>query len=535
MNYRIKLGFAVVSLAASLFVFLQSLSLADLPTQIPIAAGNDVPTVNAFYMSDTPVGNDANDCKTVATPCLTIAHMVTIMQASPTIKTTFVMASGGQFNIGTRIDLTSTANNLTFKNYPGDTPVFDGGGTLTTIFNATSVTGLTMQGLTCQNTTTTGTTHRACMEFHTGSGNIVKGNLFTNTGDGLMIDAESSDLVTGNQFTNAGNGDANNGTCTPVSGGSVPCGGSAIELENTTTTTTVSYNAINGAASINTHGGCVFAHGLTNSTITHNVCENTSGMGIGILDFSVSSENSGNTVSYNLISNTNTNSNDSGCIYSLARNLPNVSPTSFDHNYCSAPTSRIGTQIRELYADDCTSNSTWTNNIVWNGGVNTGGTGGSAIEIHVGSNNTFSNNILNIGQNITSVVLAQNTGGTGVCSTTMAGNTWTNNIATSTQAGTQNFTSSITGQLAITGAQLWRAGGAWNGTSGASGFTYSGVTTAVDPGFTSPAGITLSAACGATLGNWTASAALAGWNPIDTSIEGIAGSGVPTVHWNFVC
>lgn len=536
-NYRMKLGLSVVSLAVSLFVFLQSLSLADLPTQIPIASGNSAPMVNAFYMSDTPIGNDANDCKTVATPCATIAHMVTIMAASPTIKTTFVMASGGTYSIGTRIDLTSTANGLTFRAYPGDTPVFDGGGTLTTIFNATSVTGLTMRGLTCQNTANTGTTHRACMEFHTGGTNHIYGNLFTNTGDGLLIDQEATDDITGNQFTNAGNGDSNNGTCTPLGGGAaVPCGGSAVEIENSTTGTNFSYNLINGATGQNTHSGCVFVHGASGLTISHNFCENTNGMGIGIEDFSVSSESSNFTISYNLLLNTNTGSNDSGCIYLLGRNLPNQSPASVDHNYCSSSATRPSTSIRELYADDCASNATWTNNIVWNGGSSSvtagGGGGGGAVQIHVGSNNTFSNNILNGGPNQREIILTQSTGGTGVCSTTMAGNALTTNIVTSSQT-TANFTTSFSGQVAVSGAQLWGSATTWTGTSGQSGITYSGVTTASNPGFTAPGGITI-VANAPVLGNWTASNAIAGWAPIDTSIEGIAGPGVPAVHWTFV-
>lgn len=501
---------------------------ADLPTQTPIAPGNLPPSAPTFYVSDVPAGSDSNDCKTISTPCATIPHMITVMAASST-KHTYVMASGGTYNIASPINMNG-ASGMTFENYPGDKPVFDGGAcTNCSIFIGSGVTGLTLQGLTCQNTGVGAFSDRACIQFSGGSANKFLGNLITNTGEGMLLVGETNDIVMGNQFTNAGNGDAANGTCTPLGGGaSVNCGGTAFEINGGDTGTNFSYNLINGTTGQNTHGGCIFQHGGTGETFSHNFCENTVGMGIGIEDFG--SANSGLTVSYNLLLNTNTASNDSGCLYALARTTANIS-TTFDHNYCSSSSTSSSTSIRTFYMDDCTSNTTWSNNISWNGGVGPSGNGGSVFQIHVGSNNTLTNNIAGVGANTSSVILAQNTSGSGSCSTTMAGNTWTTNIVYTTNAA-QAFTSSITGQLAITGAQLWGSGTTWSQTSGQSGFTYSGVTTASNPGFTSPGGITIVSNT-PVLGNWTASNAISGWAPIDTSTEGIAGPGVPTVHWSF--
>lgn len=531
-KYFTSLAVSTISLfVAAVFFALNLSALADLPTQIPIAAGNNAPLVNAFYMSDVPVGSDSNNCLTVATPCATIGHMITIMAASPTIKRTYVMASGGTYNITTPINMNS-AGGMTFQAYPGDKPVFDGGAcTNCSIFLGSGTAGVTLIGLTCQNTGVGAFSDRACIQFSGGTGNHFYGNLITNTGEGMLLVGETNDIVQGNQFTNAGNGDAANGTCTPLGGGAtVNCGGSAFEINGGDTGTNFSYNLVNGATGQNTHGGCVFQHGGSGETYSHNFCENAVGMGIGVEDFG--SVNSNVTITYNLLLNTNTASNDSGCIYTLARTTANMGSTLIDHNYCSFPSTSSSTQIRAFYMDDCVSNTTWSNNISWNAGVGpSSGNGGSAVQIHVGSSNTVSNNIFGLGVFETSTLLSQSTGGSGSCSTTMAGNTWTTNIVYTTQTAA-TFGVSLTGQLAITGAQLWGSGTTWSNTSGQSGFTYSGVTTATNPGFTSPGGITI-VSNAPVLGNWTASAALSGWNPIDTSTMGIAGAGVPVNHWTY--
>lgn len=441
------------------------------------------PPSPAYYVSAN--GSDSNNGLSTSTPFQTFGAAQTAMRAQPStgIKTTFIMSAGGNFTPGSTFTLTSADNNTRWQANGTDQPIIDGGGTLNNIWFLNTTTNITIQGLTFQHTTAAGNASRAAIFMQSATSNNIIANHFSNTNEGILLQASNNNLISGNQLDNAGNGDTTGGTCSAFPGGAtVNCAGSAMELDNTSNGNTVQYNLINGATGQNTHGGCIYMHGTNNNLITHNYCENSNGMGIGIEDFGSTTHNSNNVISFNIIHNSNTSSSDSGGIYLLARDQPNVGGTTVDHNYVDFPAVMANSnQIRGLYLDDCTSNSIWTNNIVVNGGAGThsGGGGGSIFQVHVGSNNTLTNNFGTIAASATQAILTQSDGGTGTCSTTMTGNIASDNIflaASGTPTAVTALHTTGSTQLTVQTIELWQgSGGAWNGTSGVSGVTFSGI------------------------------------------------------------
>lgn len=509
---------------------------------IGIPAPGSGPPVPAFYVSAT--GSNANNGLSTSTPFQTFGAAQTAMRAQPTggIKTTNIMSAGGTFTLAGTFTLISADNGETWQNNPGDTPIIDGGGTVNNLWFLNTTTNITIQGLTFQNTTyPSASSSRGGVFIQSGTSNNVIANHFSHTNQGILMQAAINNLISGNQFDNAGGGDTSGGSCTAYpSGTTVNCAGSAMEVDNTSNGNTIQFNLYNGTTAPNTHGGCVYGHGVNNNLITHNYCENTVGMGIGIEDFGASTHNSNNVISYNIVHNSNTSSQDTGGIYMLARDQPNVGATVVDHNYVDFPATMPNSKnIRGLYLDDCTSNSTWTNNIVVNGGAGTsttgGASGGSVFQVHVGSNNVLNNNIGTLAASAIQAILLQSDSGTGTCSTTMTGNTASINIFTA-PSGTPTAVTALhtTGatQLTVGTLQLWQGTGTpWNGTSGVSGVTFSTLSF-TNPLFVAPTTVDpISKMANFNFQGGSGSPGL-GFNQIDQSQIGLVNPS--TAHWFYV-
>ena len=174
---------------------------------------------------------------------------------------------------------------------------------------------------------------------------------------------------------------------------------SSIELKDASNNNLIDSNVLNGTGAPNTNGGGVFGHGVNGNTITHNLVENTFGMGIGILDFGGGTQNSGNLIQDNTLLNNNTGSIDSGAIYLLDRSDINIS-TIVNNNFISEPNSNAANHTVGIYLDDYTSGVRVTNNIVQ-------GTLSYDLQVHGGNADTISNNIFDIGSGATQVALIQ--------------------------------------------------------------------------------------------------------------------------------
>lgn len=329
---------------------------------------------NAFYVS---ANGSASGTGTAANPFATLAQAQKAMEGS-VIKTTNV--EGGTYNLSSSLNLTSADNGETFIGVAGQAASITGN--LQTLVNLNGTAGVTLEGLTFLGTSSTPSSDgQGEVNINGASGNNIIANHFINAGgDGLLIEeGASSNAVSGNEIDNSAD--------------------SSIEIKDASNANVIDSNVLNGTSASNTTGGGVFGHGINNTVITHNVVENTVGMGIGIEDFGGGTVNSGNLIQDNQLSANNTASSDSGAIYLLGRS-DNNTMTTVNMNFISEPTSNSANHTVGIYLDDYTSGVGVTNNIV-------GGNLSFDVQLHGGNTDGFTNNIFDTGSRATQVALIQ--------------------------------------------------------------------------------------------------------------------------------
>jgi hypothetical protein len=123
----------------------------------------------AFYVS--PTGSDSNAGTSAGAPFLTLTKCQTAMQVSST-KTCYLM--GGTYSLAAALSLTSSDNGENWLAFPGQTPVLDGGSSVTEAFNGNGAINVTVRWLTVQNFTQSGISFQSCSGIFIDS-NIVNG------------------------------------------------------------------------------------------------------------------------------------------------------------------------------------------------------------------------------------------------------------------------------------------------------------------------------------------------------------------------
>jgi hypothetical protein len=211
---------------------------------------------------------------------------------------------------------------------------------------------------------------------------------------------------------------------------------SAVEAKNQSNGNTFDSNLVNGTGAIGTKGGGFFLHGANNNAISHNLVENTAGIGIGIENWDSNTINVGNSITNNIVRNTNTSSlsTDSGAIDELGRSQVDTKSV-ISGNYISGPNTAAssGAHIVGIYLDDYTDGVQVTNNIVAN-------TVTHAVQIHGGSNVTVQNNIFDLGATGKSAILFQSTSAASTSTPLpMTNNVVTQNIIASTSSSPTAF------------------------------------------------------------------------------------------------
>jgi hypothetical protein len=359
-----------------------------------------------FYVSASG-GSGGNG--TASSPFGTLQQALNAAEGSTT-KTIYLQ--GGTYHFGSTVNLGTADNGITIQSVPGSQAVLDGGGSLSTLIQLNGSTGVTLQGLTFQNTAAN---TRAALDLNGASGNTVVANHFVNNGEAILVDnGSNNNKVTGNQFDNSST--------------------SAVEVQNQSNGNLFDSNLVNGTGAIDCTGGGFFVHGGNNNTISHNLVENTSGIGIGIENWDSTTVNVGNSIIGNIVQNSNMSSSttDSGAIYELGRS--NVDTKSvISGNYISGPnqSASSGGHIIGIYLDDNTSGVQVTNNIVAN-------TISNSVQIHGGNNITIQNNIFDLGANGLSAVLFQDRA-SDVGGPTMANDVVQGNIIVSTSGSPTAF------------------------------------------------------------------------------------------------
>ena len=291
------------------------------------------PTTPGFNVSTS--GNDANP-GTLAAPFATFAKAQAAMQASSTIKTTYVrggtytpsavVVGGGPTTAA--IYLTPADNSETWSYYPGD-------GDSTAVINGRATQG-------CLNSS--GLTYGLWIEG--GSNITVNGLAFENyTGSGILLHAETS--YYGQYFPTQGEPSANNDV-----------------IENNTYDVATIPGGCADTISTGTVLGTVMADGqVTNLLVTHNVVHDVSGMGIRGDCYASGDNLTGFDVSNNALYNLNSAMSDTGAVYVYGYNCMGSTNMTVANNYIrdygTASNSSHG-----VYLDDGTSNTKVTQNVI---------------------------------------------------------------------------------------------------------------------------------------------------------------------------
>jgi parallel beta-helix repeat protein len=368
-----------------------------LPASIFRVSGSHTPAP-ALYVSTG--GNDSGS-GVASSPFATLAKAVAAAEQS---GIHVIKIEGGTYRISSTLNLGSANSGLTIESNPGSHAVLDGSGTQSTLINLSGASNVILRHLTFQNTGSNG----AAVVLSGADHNRIVGNHFSNTHEGLLLqNGSSNNVVSGNELDNSAT--------------------SAIEVQNASNGNRFDSNLINGTGAIGTQGGGIFMHGANNNVISHNLVENTAGIGIGIENWDSNTINVGNSVLDNILKNTSmsTASTDSGAIYMLGRSDVNTQSV-IRGNYISAPNAPQNAHVVGIYLDELTSGVNISNNIVTN--VIT-----HAVQIHGGSNVSVHNNIFDLGANSglqygkDSAILFQSENGQA-----MTGNSFAQNIIAST-------------------------------------------------------------------------------------------------------
>jgi len=323
----------------------------------------------AFYVS--PAGNDGGPGSR-AQPFATIGRAQAAMEAGPYRAT---VIESGTYELPSTLALTEADSGEIYVAAAGEQPVIEGSSTVSTLVSLQGASGITFKHLTFANSGASGNAL-----FLSGSnGNTIVANQFVNDGTALVLAAgSSSNLVSGNTFLNSAL--------------------SAVEAKDGSNSNLFDSNLINGTGAPDTFGGGFYLHGVNTNTISHNLVENTAGMGIGVLNWDDTTINIGNVVTENIVRYTDTISTDSGAIYVLGRSQANTQMVISNNliEYSGSPlVHSVG-----VYLDDSTSGATVTGNILRD-------MGSDSIQIHGGSYNTIRNNIVDLGSGSPSGVLFQ--------------------------------------------------------------------------------------------------------------------------------
>lgn len=452
---------------------------------MPTSAGNTrhmSETQNqSFYVALN--GSNSND-GSFGNPFATLDHAQQAMENS-SVRTTRIEA--GTYDLSNGLHLTSKDSGMSFIADAGQRPVLTGFGN--NLVELDGMSNATLQGLSFENT---GGSQGAVYLVNASWNNIV-GNLFANNNNGVVLDGSTHNLISGNEIDNS------------ITGGVIVGGGSS--------SNTVDSNRIDGTSLIGTgtQSAGVVLTGGTGNTVSHNQIQNTAGAGISLLNWDSSSQNLGDAITGNVITNANNASGatDSGGIYMLGRSGGNTG-TQITNNVVSlASQPTTGTSV-DVYLDDLASGVTVKNNILNEGNF--------AFQIHGGHDDMISNNILNMGtmsaENIGAALIQSGSGGS------MYNDAVSQNIIYSTAGTAPTVWVTYGGTASITNNLYYNAngqpmGGTYGDNLGDSSSHYG------NPNFANPGGGDFS------LGSGTAAGEV-GFLAID---QGSMGLKPTTAHW----
>ena len=133
----------------------------------------------AYYVS--PKGSDLNNGLSLQTAFKTFEKARASMVGNPGIKTTYL--KGGIYPRTATLNLSQDDNGETWRNYPGQVPVVDGGGTTTVGLFLSGSSNVTIYGITFQNFA------QSALQTHNTTGVAIQNNTILNTRSTAWVQA----------------------------------------------------------------------------------------------------------------------------------------------------------------------------------------------------------------------------------------------------------------------------------------------------------------------------------------------------------
>jgi parallel beta-helix repeat protein len=325
------------------------------------------------------------------------------IETLPSTGTRTIYLRSGRYAFDKPLVLTSAANGLSIMACPGETPVIEGRDEQPSII-LRNTQHVMLEGLTF-----TGPGSGLVMQDGTQASAIHR-NTFLQANTAVLLDHASRNLISENLILRSGQ--------------------TGIEMKNDSDNNIVEDNIIDGTNAPETFGGGVFLHTAKANRVSHNTIRHTLGFGIGVMNWDDKTINVDNIIEYNLIRDTATTSQDSGAIYILGRSGVDTGVVIAGNiiDGVGGPTQHaVG-----IYLDDSTNGATVVYNIVR-------GAGSDSVQIHGGSDNFVSNNILDLGRDRTSAVLFQAAPADTNPLNAQTGNVVTQNIIMSTNSQPKQF------------------------------------------------------------------------------------------------
>src|SRR5215470_15749748 len=140
-----------------------------------------------FYVS--PTGNDSATGKTAGAAFKSLAKAQAAARLNGTTADTIVVR-GGTYSLSSPLALTAKDSNTTWTAAAGETATITGGGRQMSLITASGATGVTIQGLSFQNTAAGSDNDLAPGAISVSGGSAIRiaGNTFSGTAKGVVAD-----------------------------------------------------------------------------------------------------------------------------------------------------------------------------------------------------------------------------------------------------------------------------------------------------------------------------------------------------------
>lgn len=314
-----------------------------------------------------PGGNDHAD-GSAAAPLATLARAQQVMRAT---GQRVVILDPGTERLTATLVLDARDDGVSLVACPRGATL-DGGGRLAVLLRLDGARGVRIEDLGL-----TGATAAAVLLSNGGS-HALSGLDIRQVGRGVVLSNATLNTISRSRITQVAS--------------------SGIEAKDDSRANSFDSNTITDVAAHDTTGGGIFLHGASDNLITRNSIARTQGMGIGVLNWSRDTINTGNVIRQNVLRDVDLGATDSGAIYVLGRSQRDTRMVIADNLVDGSGPPAAHTV--GIYLDDSTSGALVRGNILRRFGA-------IGVQVHGGSANRVEANILDLGHAAQSAMLFQ--------------------------------------------------------------------------------------------------------------------------------